>query len=381
MTIRSPVLVEVRTSSEPFLIFLVSRVLMFAVIAFGQILVPRAANTRPGPYPNSPFLDGWFHWDAGWYLGIASSGYWYDPVKQIGNVAFFPLYPMLVRLAGYLVGNVDIAALVVSNLCLAIAMVLLYRLALLKFDVSVARRALVFLCVFPFAFFYSAVYTESLFLLLAVAAFWFAERDQWWLAGICGLFCTMTRLVGMAIGPGLLLLYLERRDWSWRRLDWAFFALGLVPLGLGIFMGYLQLRFHDPMAFYIASLYGWGRHNLFVAIADGTWGWVLPTSLAPGDYDLVLQINLVLALIWLGLTGLVWRRLGPGYAVFVLISTLVPLTAGLESLGRYVAVLFPVYLALATWIRRAVPLQITVAASAGLLALFTVLFANSYWII
>ena len=354
---------------------------MFGIIGFGQILVPRAPNTRSGPFPSNPFLDGWFHWDAGWYLSIASGGYHYDLLKHTGNVAFFPFYPLLVRLFGYVVQDINIAGLVVSNLSLALAMVLLYRLALAKFDATVARRSLVFLCVFPFAFFYSAVYTESLFLLLAVATFWFAEREQWWLAGLCGLLGSMTRLVGLAVAPAILLFYLERRGYNWRRLDLAFFAPGLVPLGLGIFMGYLQLHFHDPLAFYTSSLYGWGRHNLFVAISDGSWQWVLPTSLTPGDYDLVLQINLLLALIWLGLTILVWRRLGPGYAAFVLLSTIIPLTAGLESLGRYIAVLFPVYIALATWIRHPIPVQVTVAASAGFLALFTVLFANSYWII
>jgi hypothetical protein len=365
---------------EPLAGFGVTRVAVFALVAIGQVIIPFKTGPRD-PSPVSLILSGLDRWDSGWYLAIVVNGYSLNPATHSGSVAFFPLYPLLVRLALPVIRDPVVAGLLVSHLCFAAALILLYRLAAKRLGDAVARRALILVLVFPFALFYSSIYTESLFLLLVVLAFTFAEEERWWLAGLMGLLCALTRLVGMAVAPALLLFYLQRRDYNWRRLDWGFFAPGLVPLGLVLYMAYLYLRFHDPLSFYTASLYGWGRHNLVIALEEGSAGWVTPASLVPGDYDLVLQLNLLLALVWLALVVPIWRRLGPAYAVFVLICTLVPLSAGLESLGRYIAVLFPAYLVLGHYLRRPLLFRLVVAGSATALGLLTALFGTGRWII
>jgi 4-amino-4-deoxy-L-arabinose transferase-like glycosyltransferase len=367
----------------PLLVFCLTRLTLVCIGVVAEIVLLPGHSTASPPSDGLANLvaSGWNRWDSGWYLGIAASGYTYDPATHVGSIAFFPLYPILVRLAAGVVGSPAWAGLFVSNLLFLIALIILYRLIARRFGKSLATASLILLATFPFAYFYGAIYTESLFLLLSALAFTFAESERWWLAGLAGALAALTRLAGIAFGPTLLVTYLEHRQFQWRKLDWAFLAPALVPLGTASFVLYNFFRFGDPLAFYTASLYGWGRHNVVVAFETGSTQWLDPTRLTPGDYDLVLQLNLVLALVWLALTVAVARRIGIGYAVFVLIGTLVPLSAGLESLGRYIAVLFPAYIVMAAYLKERALLPLAIAGSAALLGLFTALFATGNWVI
>jgi Mannosyltransferase (PIG-V) len=370
--------------ATPLLIFGATRLGLFLVVLGGQLLLPRA-NQAPSSAPLPPlsqlFVAGWNDWDSDYYRAIAVRGYQYDPVTHEGSVAFFPLYPMLLRLVSPLLPDPAVAGIVLSNLLLAAAMILLYLLVAARLGQDAAPLTLILLAAFPFAFFYSAVYTESLFLCLAVLAFFFVESDRWWLAGLVGLLAALTRLVGVALAPALLLAYLERRRFRWRSLDARLLSPALVPVGTFLYAAYLYERFGDPLAFYTSSLYAWGRHNVFVALETGSQQWLDPTRLIPGDYEMVLQLNLLIALVWLLMTVPIARRLGLGYAAFVLISTVVPLSAGLESLGRYLAVLFPVFAVAAVYLRHGTVGRLAIAASATLLGLLAALFATGYWII
>jgi Gpi18-like mannosyltransferase len=370
--------------ATPLLIFIATRLGLFLFVLGGQLLLPKnnqdSANLAL-PRLGQLFISGWNEWDSGWYRSIATGGYIYDSSTHAGNVAFFPLYPLLVRLALPLLPNPGVAGIVISNLLLAAAMIVIYQLVTERLGSNAARVTLILLAVFPFAFFYSAVYTESLFLLLSALAFYLAERERWWLAGLVGALAAFSRLVGIALGPVLLLAYLERRRFQWRRLDARILSPALVPLGTLLYASYLLARFRDPLAFYTSSLYGWGRHNVFIALQTGSQGWLDPTLLTPGSYELVLQLNLLIALIWLVMIVPIGRRLGLAYAAFVLICTVVPLSAGLESLGRYLAVLFPVFAVAALYLRHRPVYRLAIAGSAALLGLLAALFATGYWII
>lgn len=362
---------------EPLVVFGVSRGALFLLAFAGQVLVPLHPGSTVHPSPSSLFLNGWFRWDADWYLSIVIRGYSWDPGAHSGNVAFFPLYPILVSLVGRLIGNFNLAALVASNLCFALALVLLYAFVLARFDRPVARRTVLFVAFAPFALFYGAVYTESLFLLCAVLSFWLVERDQWWLGCLVGMLCSMTRLIGLTLGPALLLLYLQQRKFQPRRIGWNILSLGLIPLGTALYAVYLGIRVGDPLAFYQASLYGWARYNIFVS----GLGRLNPSGIHPGNYDLVLGFNLILALLVLIAAIPTFRLVGPAYAVFVVLATVIPLSAGLESLGRYVTILFPFYIVVSYYARGRLATRLIVFGSAGALGLFTVLFVNWYWII
>lgn len=157
-----------------------------------------------------PELGGWAGivveplrlWDGLWYTLIAEQGYDGAPGgfegAPLAYPAFFPLFPWLMRLGSDLFGvATETAGWVIANAGFLAALVVLYRLVALDFDRTVARRTVVALAVFPTSFFFSAVYTESLFLLLAVGALYAARRGVWFTAGALGLLAALTRSQGV----------------------------------------------------------------------------------------------------------------------------------------------------------------------------------------
>ncbi len=156
-----------------------------------------------------PELGGWAGtiveplrlWDGLWYKLIAEQGYDGAPGFEGGSLAypaFFPLLPWLMRLGSDVFGvATETAGWAIANASFLAALVVLYRLVALDFDRTVARRAVVALAVFPTSFFFAAVYTESLFLLLAVGALYAARRGVWFTAGALGLLAALTRSQGV----------------------------------------------------------------------------------------------------------------------------------------------------------------------------------------
>lgn len=363
--------------AEPLCVFAVTRATLFVLAFVAQMWLPMNGKTTWHDFPGNYWLDGWLRWDSGWYLTIAAHGYSFDPVTNQGSVAFFPLYPLLIRGLGVVVGSQALAALVISNVAFAVAVVVLFRLASHVFDTRTARWTLLFLCAFPFAYFFVAAYTESLFLCLSALSFYLAERERWWLSGLVGVFAGLTRSIGSLVGPAIFLIYLRHRGYNHKRLDRHLLAAGLAPLGTFLYMAYLYVRFHDPLAFARASFVGWGHYNVFVEGLSrlNPWGWNV------GNYDLVLFTNVALVLLWLLLSIPAFRLLGPGYALFTIASAVIPFSGATESLGRYVLPIFPGFIVMAVYLKDATAGKLVLYGSAMLLALLTALFANWYWVI
>ena len=220
---------------------------------------------------------------------------------------------------------------------------------------------------------------ESLFLLLTVASFYFAKSERWWLAGICGALrrqlahpefwcCRRSRystgkLTGRRCNP-------QRAHWRKDAL-----ALLLVPLGLFTFMIYLHFLTGNAFAFK-GAMAAWGRKaGLFV-------GPLFEYLRQPGEiaqhwnFKLVNFLAATLALAC-GL-ALVKRRQYP-LALYTLLSLLVALSSSLlQSQARYAMVVFPVYIVLATWSRRAKVDRLIFAVFVTVFALMTALFAAHY---
>lgn len=156
-----------------------------------------------------PELGGWAGtiveplrlWDGLWYKLIAEQGYDGAPGFEGGSLAypaFFPLLPWLMRLGSDVFGvATETAGWAIANASFLAALVVLERLVALDFDRTVAWRTIVALAVFPTSFFFAAVYTESLFLLLAVGALYAARRGVWFTAGALGLLAALTRSQGV----------------------------------------------------------------------------------------------------------------------------------------------------------------------------------------
>ena len=173
---------------------LLFRLAVFLAVAAYACLVPLSERgIRLG-------LEIWKRWDALHYVNLAELGYGgYIENGRHLFLVFFPLYPWLVRLVSLLTGNTMAAGLLVSFLCYAGGCVYLYKLAAWELGEGAARRAVTVLSLFPYAFFFGGVMTESLFFLTTSAALWQIRRHRWWAAGVWGVLAALTRMHGLLL--------------------------------------------------------------------------------------------------------------------------------------------------------------------------------------
>ena len=379
-------------------------VAVFAALSFGPAmggLAERNAEVFDEPELTrslaEPLLSPLARWDAAWYLRIAESGYGGSDVRA----AFFPLYPLLVRAVatpfGASPGALLVAAYVVSLAAFLGALVLLHRLVSLELGRPLAQPALLLLAVFPAAVFFGAPYSESLFLLLAVGAFYAARTGRWAWAGAAATGAAATRSAGV-----LLLVPLAMLWWSTARKPGNIAWLLLAPLGLAAYAVFLGLAEGDAWRF-LDVQDAWSR-ELTVPLA-GAWDGlgaaidgarqllsgqteVVYFEEAAGDPYRIAAINLMLfgSLVFalVACVGCL-RRLPKAYGAWVAASLVLPLTfpvkpQPLMSLPRFLAVLFPIFMWLALWSEERRATARVAAVSALGLGLFTAQFASWHWI-
>src|SRR4051794_36528221 len=241
--------------------FWVSRLLVWAVgagaaalwgLSARTTLFDPGAVTRPfGPAANAlaaPFA----RWDSVWYLAIANDGY---PADDPRRAAFFPLYPLLVRAANTVVGAPIVAGALVSLLCFAVALVLLHRLTELELGAPAARMTVWAIALFPGAVFFSAVYSEALYLALSVGCLYAARTGRWAWAATAGALGAATRSAGVLLVVPLAVMWLASRDRRVRDVAW----IALVPAGLVAFCAALGVGGGDALApFHAQDI--WLRH-------------------------------------------------------------------------------------------------------------------------
>jgi len=373
----------------PLLVFVVTRL---GVLIVAYLAVPLLLDApSPPPYhlrgTENILLDVLAsRWDTGFYISIVEEGYKFQGVP-LPSVAFFPLLPLLMAAITPLVGDAAVAGIVVSNLALLSTAVFFYRLVAENWLQKVADRAVWYLLIFPMAFYGSAIYTESLFLLVTIAAYYFARRGQWRYSVPFAVAATLCRLVGIIIVPMLLLEWWRQwrvKDGRKRPSLWALLVPASAPLGLASYMAYLWYIFDDPLAFAHASA-AWGRvpQSPFVTVASllqrPSAGWLNAFITGQIHFDNWIDFTFVTVFLILGIVLLVKRRYAE--AVFVLLGVLIPFSSGLlMSQRRYMWVLFPAFTLLAEWAVHPWVDKLVTAVSLPLLALFTALYANGYWV-
>ena len=198
----------------PILVFLVTRLGIMAIAYVSVSVIPTRRTTIYHLRGTENRLLDVFgsRWDTGFYVSIAEEGYRYEGV-ELPSVAFFPLLPILMRLLTPLVGDAVVAGILISNLALLAATIVLYRAVLDEWNAAAAERSIWYLSVFPASLFGSAIYTESLFLLTAIGAFFLARRGRWLGAGLVGVAAALTRL------HGVLVAVLLAGEWWRQRRD------------------------------------------------------------------------------------------------------------------------------------------------------------------
>lgn len=340
-------------------VYVAFRLGLFALGVVVAGLLPHNGNVGvpgwPAPPPQgwSTAITGWETADALWYLRIGSAGY----SAADGSGAFFPLYPILIRVVGVLTGgHWLLAAYLVSNLSLIGALFLLYKLTALEFSDSMARKAVLYLCAFPTGFFLFAPYSESLFLVLAIGALYAARTRRWWLAALCGLLAALSRSPGVLLALPLAIeaLLQARRlvgTARWRVLAAGAGACVATGAGLLAYLAYWQVQIGDWRHPIDLQKTGWGKENAWpwdTLIAGAKVAVQFP-GVNPGAYflvDFAMVVLVLLAGVWVAL------RTRPTYGVYVWASALFPLFLmwpgrPLLSLPRIYLVIFPTVWALA----------------------------------
>ena len=327
-----------------------------------------------------PLLNMWCRWDSYWYLEIARIGYTFSQTSPSSS-AFYPTYPLTLRVVHSIsrwprnYAGRAAAGILVSNISLLVALCYLYRLVRLDFDESIAARSVWYLSIFPMTLFLSAIYTESLFLALTIAAFYYARRQHWITAGILGAFAAAGRGPGVVLAVALAFEYLAQKRFRLREIRWDVLSIGLVPLGVAVFGVYLALRFHEPWAM-LKSHDPWTHHV--------SWPWqpiwrAFHDDVLQGDtasmVDLLSFFSFVVLSIFAAL------RLRGSYTVYAIISLLFVLSFGfLSSMPRYGLVVFPFIIILALFGRNPVFHRSYIIVSSVLAAYFMIIFSQWGWV-
>jgi hypothetical protein len=348
--------------------FIVSRVLTGIVALAAVALFPSPTICPDVCHPSTnPLLDAATRWDAKAYVDIAHDGYGAVPA----NNAYFPLYPLLMRVLAALLGGGDDAYLVsgvlISNLALLVALAYLARLVAIDHEAAAGPRVALYLLVFPTSVFLSVVYPESLLIALSVGAVYHAHRGEWLPAGALGVLAALTRpFIGAAVALPIAIEAFQR---SGPRAAIASAAPAIVALIA--WMGVLWRITGDPKAVLTAEAnWGVGPSLPFKAFTD---------LFDPNVYGfpyIVLGSTLLIGM----LVVMSWRVLRPSLAAYATVVFLISVATGsLTSSPRYYLSIFPAFIVLGIIARGWTGLAY-VAAGAAISVIFTAMYALWYWV-
>ncbi|MBL7159707.1 hypothetical protein ISS85_04475 [Candidatus Microgenomates bacterium] len=373
-------------------IFIIWRLNLEFLAWIGKKLFPLREGFL-GPIP-------WANFDGVHYLSIAKNGYY--QFQQ----AFFPLYPLLIRFLGKLLGgNLVLAGMLISNLSLLGALFLFWKLLETRQIKDKTKKwVIVFFLFFPTSFFFGSLYTESLFLVFVLGTFLASKEEKWWLAGILGALASATKLIGIFLLPALLWKWREQNKqnknqrlkiWNLEFGIWDLFrnwkleirnlsAILLVFLGLLTYMFYLGKTVGDPL-FFIHAQPAFGAERSggqIILLPQVYWRYFkIFITVSWYNYDFWIALlefvvfNFVLLLLWLG-----WRRKLPkSWLLFSLLVILGPtLTGSLSSMPRYVLIAFPIFIVMAGFNKMSKYLLFIIYYL--LFSLLTILFTRGFFV-
>ena len=315
------------------LIFIIWRVILLLIVALAPYFIPQFGAKFPYSEETlvSSNLPYWIwsfgNFDGVHYLRIAQDGYAYQFTQ-----AFFPFYPILIKLVSFLTfGN------------------------------------------FPTSFYFGAVYTEGLFFLMIIAAFYLVEINKIWQASVIGALASGTRLVGIFLTPALAIGLKHKKK---------ILPLTIVPIGLLVYIIYLKLKFNNPL-YFLTSQAVWGQErstHSIILLPQVIWRYlkILVTTnglpLANAAFELLATL-FALTMLIIG-----FKKIKREWLVFSLLAIVMPtLTGTLASMPRYIIVAFPIFIVLAQIKSLVVKIAIIAFFLVGLI-FATALFTRGYWV-
>ncbi len=347
--------------------------LIFSIEALLFIFAVQSVTTQSKD-SYSGWMEIWKRWDALHYLSLAENGYVGSGEGRF-SLAFFPLYPWLVRAFAFITQDYLAAAFVVSGFAAVAAGLALKRLARLDQSEDAANYAVWFLFIFPTSYFLHIPYTESLFLALTIGCFFAARTDRWMVAGLLGALACLTRVNGLILIPAMMTeAFLQYR--ATRRIDVRWLWIGLIPLGFAVYLALNYRATGDPLAFLQIQHEHWFKKFAppWIGIRD-VWRRVPEGSPIEGSHEFVYIVLAFLGSIWCA-----WK-LRASYSIWMFGNwLLVTSTSFVVSVPRFTLTLFPLFLLVGSLCkgRRILPAIVTVW-SLLYLGLYAGRFARGLW--
>ncbi len=364
-----------------FLPLIASEVFLSSRTGYGYTLLPYfldKSNNLLSHFLLYPFAN----FDGVYYLLIAAKGY-------TVNAGFFPLFPLSIHLAVLPFNNIFpfdpiqfFVGIILVGIYFWIALIVFYKLIRLDYKENVAIWAIVFFLIFPTSFFYASIYSESLFLLLSLSAFYFARKEKWVWAGMAGVLLSATRFVGIFILPAILYEYFKyEKNKSFVKL----ISLFVIPLGLITYAIYNFQKWGN--AFYFIQAQGNFANNRtvnsIILFPQTLFRYIkILFSVKPNIYEWwVAFFELSFFVFAISLFYIAWKKkIRFSYLLFGFLCFVLPVSSGTFSgLPRYLLTIFPIFIALAL-IKNKMFKIIYCAISILLLFLIFMLFSKGYFI-
>ncbi|MDO8638539.1 MAG: mannosyltransferase family protein [Candidatus Daviesbacteria bacterium] len=330
-------------------------------------------------YLNQSWLFAWANFDGEHYLSIAQFGY--RNLEQ----AFFPVYPSLMHFFtnpfGVNITSLTISGLLISNISFVLSLILLAKLLEIDYKKNIVYLTVILLLIYPTAFYFGALYSESIFLLFSLAAFYSARQKKWQLATIFGILASATRVFGFLLLPAIFF-----EAWQQKEKIKNYFWIIFIPLGLFAYMYYLYLTTGDPIAFYSLQKNVGEQHQSGVTLLPQVYFRYLKIlfSVDPSNPiypTMILEFFTGILFFILPIYGY-FKKVRWSYLFYGLVGFLLPTIQGsFSSVPRYVVVFFPAFLVLAIFLESRKNIKyLWLAISVLWLILETSLFLRGYWI-
>ncbi len=291
------------------------------------------------------WLTGFANFDGLHYLRIATDGY--SQYEQ----AFFPLYPLLIKLISYFFrGNMFAAAFVLSSVSFLIGLTLFFKLASKFQKKENTPWTLLFLLLFPTAFYFGALYTEGLFFLLVIASLYFLQEKKYIYVCIFSFLASTTRLIGVFLIVPFFFSLITSKEELVKKLNFKSVALLLSPcIGLLTYVGYLWISTGDPLIFFNAQpKFGANRSTHLILLPQVYYRYFKIIFTAAHNFQWVMSLvemcffSIVFVVLILDLFSIMKMKRNENKAFFLglnlfsLINVLLPtLTGTFSSIPRY----------------------------------------------
>ncbi len=348
-----------KTFHKIVIIFIISKVIILSGGFAGSFLPDVTHRIH---VVDNEFLNGWAQYDASGYLDVAENGYNAQFHNNSGNYSLYPFLPLLIKIFSF-VGYATAAFLIV-NIASFLAVIALYLLVKgeLKSE-KLAYKTLFYFLLFPTIYFMTAMYTEAIFVFLAVTMFLCARHEKWLYAGLLGFCLSLTRIHGIIIFIPMLYMYLSsRRHCVWtpsaskhngvysllkiQNINKSILYLFLTPLGFVSFMLYQFIVTGNALIqFMHFSQYAKQISYPWTSVIGAISAIIHPNSLSMLAYNFV---NLSVFVLLTIATIYAFKYLKPEYGIYIVVNLLIVLvSSNLNGIGRYVLLMFPVFIVMA----------------------------------